>query len=69
MSQQRFTVDEYAALINKSSRWVQIKCKNNEDLPGISHIERFSRVYILYAAYRWENDIEKYFSKKAKKIC
>lgn len=69
MSQKRFTVDEYADIIGKSPRWVQIKCKNNEELPGISSIERFSRVYILYAGYRWEDQIENYFSKKAKKIC
>lgn len=69
MSQQRFTVDEYAEVINKSPRWVQIKCKNNEELPGISHIERFSRVYILYASFRWESEIEKYFKNKSKKIC
>lgn len=62
MAVKIMTVQEYADKVGKTARWVQLKCKSGENLPGIRRYEQWQRVWILfpYADLAFERCMEKY---------
>lgn len=61
MTVKMMTVQEYADRLGKTARWVQLKCKAGEKLPGIIHYEQWQRIWILTPSVRFEMMLEKYF--------
>ena len=50
---------EYAYLVGKDVRTIQVACKNKKDLPQVRHVKRIGREYVLIM----KSGYEKYFVK------
>jgi hypothetical protein len=53
-------IKEYAQLIKKTERWVQLKCAGGELLPGVSTYQQIGRTWVLYPSGAMLKKIEKY---------
>jgi len=65
MEQKAISVQEYAQLIKKTDRWVQLKCASKESLPGIRTYQMIGRTWVLYPSGAMLKKIEKYLENNS----